>query len=305
MEALIASVVIPCRNSATTIGAVLAALGAQSIAGGMEVIVIDDGSTDGSPVIARDMRAQVFASSTPGSGVARNFGIAQCTAELVLSLDADCVPSDRHWAARHVEALRASPPHVIGTAGRTIPVPGADRWSQRTDATPHPAWSADGDPLYAVAGNACYRREDLLTLGGFPPLGADDAAMGMVARGHGYGFVWVPDACVLHHNPRGWSGYLRQMTKVGHYAAELDGEVPRHRAVYLDQARHLASALRPLVRGELRECSAIVLRTVGQVIGARRAWAEAVALSTPGARWRASFEADMRKPVTLLAPSRE
>jgi len=287
-EPVLGSVVIPCLNSAGTIGATLGALKTQSIASRLEVIVVDNGSADESVSIARAMGACVLVSKAPGSAAARNLGVSHCTANMVLSLDADCVPSDGLWAERHIVALTTSAPEVLGTAGATVPMPHPDRWSQRADVTPQPAWSATGDPLYAVAGNACYRREILLYLGGFPPAGADDAALGAVARQRGFCFTWVPEARVLHRNPRGWLAYLRQMTKVGYYAAELSPP-PKHRSsFYLSQCRRLASALRPLRRGELRESAAIVLKTIGQVRGARSAWTQGNALNAAGASIRES-----------------
>ena len=274
------SVVIPCLNAAGMIGRTLAALMTQSMAPSLEVIVVDNGSTDESVLIAAEMGARVLVSKTPGSAAARNLGVAHCLGDFVLSLDADCIPCDNQWAERHIAALAASGPEVLGTAGRTMPIANTDRWSQRSDVTPHPGWSVNGDPLYAVAGNACYRRATLVFLGGFPPMAADDAALGMIARQSGFRFVWVPEACVLHHNPCGWVGYMRQMTKVGYYAAELSAPPRRRRSFYAAQGRRLASVLRPLARGDFRESFAILLKIVAQAHGARLAWGNADATAS-------------------------
>jgi hypothetical protein len=286
---ILGSVVIPCLNAADVIGRTLEALKAQSIASNLEVIVVDNGSSDDSVAIARGMGAHVLLSATRGSAAARNLGVACGRANLVLSLDADCVPFDDLWAQKHVEVLTACPPEVLATAGRTVPFPHPDPWSQRTDVTPQPAWSPSGEPLYAVAGNACYRRATLQSLGGFPPTAADDAALGMVARRRGFRFLWAPEACVLHRNPCGWSGYLQQMTKVGYYAAELAHPPSNRMSPHIRQCRSLLSASRPLLGGELRESLSVVLKTIGQTRGARHAWSEAKALETAGAEWSARF----------------
>jgi cellulose synthase/poly-beta-1,6-N-acetylglucosamine synthase-like glycosyltransferase len=127
-------------------------------------------------------------------------------------------------------------------------------------------------PLYAVAGNACYRTEQLRQLGGFPVYGADDAALGIVARAHGLRFAWAPDAVVRHANPIGWRGYAGQMRKVGRYSAELSGPPARWDAWWLERGRHLAGALRPLLAGDVMAAVCGVTASVSQTAGARDAW---------------------------------
>jgi Glycosyl transferase family 2 len=286
------AVVVPCLNAARCIGSVLDAIAQQTIAHDAEVIVVDNGSTDRSTEIAQLMGARVLVCLTRGSAAARNYGIYHCSATTVLSLDADCTPAEDSWMEMHVEALMSSGPDVLGTGGPTIAAPGSDRWSQRLDVTPQPRWSEDGTPLYAVAGNACYRRDVLLDLGGFPPVGADDAALGMVARRAGLRFGWAPEAGVFHRNPVGWRGYFRQMRKIGRYTAEL-AEAPPRGSYYHSQCRRLASTVRPLARGEFDETKATLLKTIGQAVGSREAWRDARKLGTPGARWSATFRREV------------
>jgi glycosyltransferase involved in cell wall biosynthesis len=85
------AVVMPCLNEAETIGACVAkalrALADHGIRG--EVVVADNGSTDGSQGIARDRGARVVAVAARGYGNALMGGIAATQARYILMGDAD------------------------------------------------------------------------------------------------------------------------------------------------------------------------------------------------------------------------
>jgi GT2 family glycosyltransferase len=88
------SVVIPARNNAYSLLPVLDGLAAQDTAGAVQVIVIDDASTDHTPGIAADHPAVDLAYRLPtqvGAGAARNAGIYLATAGTIVFLDADMV----------------------------------------------------------------------------------------------------------------------------------------------------------------------------------------------------------------------
>lgn len=88
------SVVIPACNNAYSLGAVLDALAAQDTSGMVEVIVIDDASTDGTPAIASEHPAVDVAyrlSHRVGAAAARNVGTHLAQATTVVYLDADMV----------------------------------------------------------------------------------------------------------------------------------------------------------------------------------------------------------------------
>lgn len=88
------SVVIPARNTAHSLVAVLDALAGQQTSGSVEVIVIDDASTDETSTIIGDHPAVDVAYRLPhqaGAAGARNVGTHLAQAPTVLYLDADMV----------------------------------------------------------------------------------------------------------------------------------------------------------------------------------------------------------------------
>src|SRR5690242_4281925 len=90
------SVVIPARNEAKLIGEVVRAVAAQaSRAQAVEIIVVDDGSTDDSACMAHAAGASVIHATKAGErgncAAARNRGAAQSCGDPIVFLDADCV----------------------------------------------------------------------------------------------------------------------------------------------------------------------------------------------------------------------
>jgi GT2 family glycosyltransferase len=96
------SVVIPTCNRATSLLAVLRALQSQTVGqGGLEVIVVDDGSTDGTEAAARDFRREspldliYHKQVNRGPAAARNAGIARARHPLLVFLGDDTIPDPR------------------------------------------------------------------------------------------------------------------------------------------------------------------------------------------------------------------
>jgi glycosyltransferase involved in cell wall biosynthesis len=86
------SVVVPVRDGADTLPALLMSLDRQTLPRErFEVIVVDNGSQDGSGEIAERMGARVVAEPARGRTRARNTGVASAKTDLIAFTDADCV----------------------------------------------------------------------------------------------------------------------------------------------------------------------------------------------------------------------
>jgi glycosyltransferase involved in cell wall biosynthesis len=116
------SVVIPARNAERTLGSVLRSLTAQHPAP-LEVLVVDDGSTDATRSIAEASGAGLVpAGERPSAGGSRNRGWAAARGEVVVFLDSDAIPGPG-WGAGLARAVDEFPGAVVGCArtfsGRT------------------------------------------------------------------------------------------------------------------------------------------------------------------------------------------
>lgn len=98
-------IIVPARDEATTIGPVIASLLAQDYRGEFRVILVDDGSTDGTAALAgsaarlRVLRGESKPPGWSGKLWALNQGVRASDAPVLLFTDADIVHDPRHLAA--------------------------------------------------------------------------------------------------------------------------------------------------------------------------------------------------------------
>ena len=126
MTAPLVSVIVPVFNGERFLAEALDSIFGQGYEP-LEVIVVDDGSTDGSAAIAQAREVRYFVQPNRGPGVARNSGVAAARGELLAFLDQDDVYLPGKLSLQ-VETLRARP--EIGYLFTRIEVflePGVDR----------------------------------------------------------------------------------------------------------------------------------------------------------------------------------
>jgi GT2 family glycosyltransferase len=136
------SVVVPTRNRAAKLRRCLDALTAQSTDVPMEIIVVDDGSTDATEeVLARFPGVEAVKRPPGGRAAARNPGVERATAPLILFLDDDVVATPG-LVQRHLDHHRRHPAENEALVGLVT-------WAPELRITPHMLWLEDGGPLFA------------------------------------------------------------------------------------------------------------------------------------------------------------
>ena len=126
------TIVMPCLNEARSLGACIreaqSAMAASGIVG--EIVIADNGSTDGSPGIATGLGARVVQVAEKGYGHALRGGIAAARGRFIVMGDADGSYDFSHLP-RFVEKLRAGCDLVMGNRFLGGIQPGAMPWKNR------------------------------------------------------------------------------------------------------------------------------------------------------------------------------
>jgi glycosyltransferase involved in cell wall biosynthesis len=226
------SVVIPTYDRRALLETTLDSVAALDPAPG-QVIVVSDGSTDGSDEVVEARGLELVRTDRAGAGGARNAGWQAAGGEIVAFLDDDCVAAPG-WAAALVDGFTS--PSVGFVQGQTIPAGPVGRHDRTIHVKPEQC-------LYESC-NIAYRRDALVEVGGFDvawfervrgrrrgpgrPFGEDTDLAWRVRRA-GWQPAYAPDALVRHHVfPGTFGDSLREEWRAGNFAMLLR-EVPELR----------------------------------------------------------------------------
>ena len=120
------SVVVPARDDAVALARCLDLLAVQTVAP-LEVVVVDNGSTDGTARVARERGARVVAEAVVGIPQAAARGYDEARGEVVARLDADSRPGPR-WVERVVDQLDDPTLDAVTGVGIFHDAPVGTRW---------------------------------------------------------------------------------------------------------------------------------------------------------------------------------
>ena len=189
------SVVIATKDRAALLDDALASLRAQDGAPEYELIVVDNGSSDATPTVARRHGAAYVFVAEPNRGKARNAGIARATGEVVAFVDDDVVVPSRFLAA-HAQAHDAEI-FPLAVSGPIVNVPDPA-------LRPKPT-AANVSRAFFVTCNVSVRTSSLRAVGGFDEAfdlyGWEDTELGARLRAHGVKRAFAWDAYLWHVKP--------------------------------------------------------------------------------------------------------
>ena len=142
------SIVIPAWNVERWLPETIASVRAQTVTD-WELIIVDDGSTDGTAAIVKgldDARVRLISQPNSGVSIARNRGISEARGEFIAFLDADDL-----WSPTHLQRAQGyfeSFPEGQWYAGRKIGAtqpPGG--WDEGLEVDEHCYFADSGDFL--------------------------------------------------------------------------------------------------------------------------------------------------------------
>ena len=206
------SVIIPHRNGKTLLTRVLADLAGQTMPPA-EIIVVDDGSTDGSPRIARAAGARILETGG-GGGFTRavNLGLTEAGCPLVAILNND-VELPNEWLANLMaglgsgdyafatgKILKTDRPELIDGSWDAL-CRGACAWRCGHGRPDGPLWGQPRAILFAPLTAALFRREVFSEVGLLDERfesWLEDVDFGIRCALRGYKGIYVPNAVARH-----------------------------------------------------------------------------------------------------------
>jgi len=228
------SVVMPTYNRRAGLNRALDALDAQELTGQkFEVIVVNDGSTDGTrpwlDTQRRSYELRAIHQENSGPARARNAGVEAARAPLILFLDDDIEPS-RGLIREHLASHEGDGELVVMGPMASLPSYGQAwvAWEQAKLESQYTAMTrGDWEPTFRQfwTGNASLRREHVQAVGGFNPefLRAEDVELGHRLHRRGLKFRFNPRASGLHHAQRSLASWERMHQSYGELEVRIFG----------------------------------------------------------------------------------
>ena len=217
------SIIIPAYNATQTIEGCIRALQRQATAEAIEIIVVDDASTDDTAAVAAAAGARVVSQGKLGKSGSRNAGARAAQGEILLFTDADCeaLPD---WVEQMIAPFRQDPA-VVGVKGayysrqtklvaRFTQVEVEERYDRMRKLP-----TINFIDTYAAA----YKRDIFLENGGFdttlPEVEDQDLSFRLAAKG--YKMVFAPEARVYHRHTVSAVHYFKRKLAIGKWKAML------------------------------------------------------------------------------------
>jgi len=220
------SVVISCYNKRGTIAQSIRSVLHQEGAR-FELIVADDGSTDGSSnmldAFSAYERVKIIRKDHSGVSATKNIGLANARSDIVYFVDGDCV-LDQNSLARLLSCFTSPRIGCVGGAVRAL-----NRSSSIASAIE--LMQNEIERKWPFGANVAYKREALTEAGGFDESVEAGEDVDLFLRVHKAGFDFVYDPAIVARtvNPESFSSFLNQRFRWGIGFAQL---TERHNEVF-------------------------------------------------------------------------
>lgn len=194
-----------------------------------EVIVVNDGSTDGTGVVAEEYGFKVITTENRGLSSARNTGMREAKGEIVAYIDDDARP-DPHWLT-YVAASFLRSDHV-GIGGPNLPPPGDGPIAEcvaNSPGGPIHVLLTDQEAEHIPGCNMAFRKAALEAIDGFDArfrIAGDDVDLCWRLQQRGWTLGFNPAAVVWHHRRNSVKAYWKQQLNYGKAEADLEKKWP-------------------------------------------------------------------------------
>ena len=221
------TVLVACYNEGPNIRDTLISLGHEDYPGKLEIIVIDDGSTDDSLHIARAAAAEIrrervhaLVAAMPkngGKAAALNYGLSLSSSELIVTVDGDSWLY-RSALRRLIDRFMSDPPGTVSVAGAVFV-----RNSRKNLLCQMQEWdyfhgiaavkrmqSMYHGTLVAQGAFSVYTRQALEAVGGWPECVGEDIVVSWSILEQGHRIGYCEDACLFTNVPETLKQFARQ-----------------------------------------------------------------------------------------------
>ena len=189
------SIIVPAYNESDYIEACLTSLlSIDYPKERLEIIVVDNGSSDDTVEKARSFPVKVVEKTSGKVGSVRNYGVGQSSGEVIAFIDSDCV-ANKDWLKASLIKLSSD---TVGAVGGACMLRENPNWVES-------AWIINSFPREGVANilagsSMIMSRETFLSAGKFDEKinAGEDTKLSEAIKDLGLSLEWISEAAVIH-----------------------------------------------------------------------------------------------------------